>query len=495
MTLPFSGEITLNAIAAEFGNAANLFSNYSGSLTVAERAAHPGVPSSGDIAITDFYTTVAPSSGPGLFVENHNMLAKTYGTDGSITDAAGDTVVVKTFQGWNVMLGQHISGLFNTPGTNYLSPEDTTYPANNLNVTGYNLANVQGPFKDTNTDHSGNANRTGVPSYTTSFVDPDTLIGSTPSGYNAVLMESYVYAEVGYDVVRGPVLYSNASRTIAAGEKVAFKYKVKSGGDAYDIFAYMVDTSNGTQKILLNETQTTAGGETAWRSNETIVNTTGDYIFVFVNGSYDFTGFRLVGASLYVTDIEILVGGGIGSVDNLTAGSTVGWQAGTHTNVTFSTDGNGTGAVFNVVLDLVTTAAVYIIHPGEGYAVGDTITVNADQLGNGGGSNLTFDVANIGGGVGSFNNFTPNGGSNNTWQAGTHTNVTFSTDGSNLTGQGYRYGTGAVFNILVQSTGQAVVYIIDKGEGYAVGDTITVNDDQLGNNGGSNLTFDVATLD
>lgn len=56
-------------------------------------------------------------------------------------------------------------------------------------------------------------------------------------------------------------------------------------------------------------------------------------------------------------------------------------------------------------------------------------------------------------------------------------------------------GVGATFSIVVAaSTGAATVTITTKGSGYAVDDTITVTDANLGGGGGADLTFDVATV-
>mgnify|MGYP001200082519 CR=1 FL=1 len=395
MTLPFSGTITLNDINAEFGNGASLTQNYSGNLTSTERDNHPLVPASGDISLWDFYTVAAPSSGPGLFIQNHNMLVQTFGTDQSTTDAAGDTVVVKTFTGWEVMLGQLVTGVSNTPGTNVTSPTDTTYPTNNLNVTQNNQAGNSGPHKDTNINHSGNSNRTGDPSYSASFITPDYVIDGSASGHNAIKLSSSLWCDTGFDVVRGPILYSASARAVAAGERVKFLYRAESGGDAYDLFAYAVDTSSGSQQILLNTTQNSSGGATDWLTSSTTITTSGNYLFVFCNGTFDFTGGRFAGATVYVTNIEVGAGGSLtenGGFSNV--GNNPNWTSNTTTSaVTFTTSGNGIDAVLNIQT-VGTQAIIRVIDGGSGFAVGDSITVGGQQLGgNASGDDLTFNVA------------------------------------------------------------------------------------------------------
>ena len=69
--------------------------------------------------------------------------------------------------------------------------------------------------------------------------------------------------------------------------------------------------------------------------------------------------------------------------------------AGTYNVSSFSTNGNGTGAVFTVTVNGSGAASVAITTKGSGYAIDDIITIADSQLGNGGGSSLTFNVDTI----------------------------------------------------------------------------------------------------
>ena len=55
-------------------------------------------------------------------------------------------------------------------------------------------------------------------------------------------------------------------------------------------------------------------------------------------------------------------------------------------------------------------------------------------------------------------------------------------------------GHGATFSIVVNGSGAATVTITNGGSNYAVNDTFTIADAQLGGGGGAALTFDVATV-
>ena len=86
----------------------------------------------------------------------------------------------------------------------------------------------------------------------------------------------------------------------------------------------------------------------------------------------------------------------IASVDSINAADPT-RAAGTYSNVSYSAQGSGTGATFNIVIASQTGAiTVNITNGGSGYAVDDTITVAANEVGGAvGGSPLTFDVASI----------------------------------------------------------------------------------------------------
>ena len=116
----------------------------------------------------------------------------------------------------------------------------------------------------------------------------------------------------GYDIVHGPYLVSSESKEINAGEKVNFDWKASGTNDAFDIFAYIVDVDTGATEILLNETQSPAGS-TNWATVSHTVQTSGNYKYVFINGTYDDTGGKLLGAEMFLDNIYI-------ERDNLPAG-------------------------------------------------------------------------------------------------------------------------------------------------------------------------------
>jgi len=61
----------------------------------------------------------------------------------------------------------------------------------------------------------------------------------------------------------------------------------------------------------------------------------------------------------------------------------------------FTTNGTGFGATFIVQVTGATTATVTVVNPGEGYVVGNTITIPGSALGGGSAGNLTTSVATL----------------------------------------------------------------------------------------------------
>ena len=69
--------------------------------------------------------------------------------------------------------------------------------------------------------------------------------------------------------------------------------------------------------------------------------------------------------------------------------------AGTYNVSSFSTNGNGTGAVFTVTVNGSGAASVAITTKGSGYSRNEIITILDSQLGNGGGESLSFKINNF----------------------------------------------------------------------------------------------------
>ena len=121
---------------------------------------------------------------------------------------------------------------------------------------------------------------------------------------------------------------------------------------------------------------------------------TGGVVETYVDKGVFFNTASTVVDVIHVTEGVFRKMGMIASVDSISAANAA-RVAGTYTNVTYSAQGSGINATFNITVDGSGAATVTVTNSGKGYVVDNTITVADSQLGGGGAPSLTFDVASI----------------------------------------------------------------------------------------------------
>ena len=142
-----------------------------------------------------------------------------------------------------------------------------------------------------NTYHINNSN--GNLNDTDPLANAGTLSGGITttqvnSGSKAVrLTSTNLTSSSGYATVRGPYLFSNSYVTLGTSSSVSFAWRAEGGGDAYDVYAYLVDIDNPSKKITLLNEHTDNKSATPWATKTVNINDEGTYQFVFVAGSYD----------------------------------------------------------------------------------------------------------------------------------------------------------------------------------------------------------------
>jgi hypothetical protein len=193
------------------------------------------------------------------------------------------TTAPATILGWKVFLNRvRLNGLDSIEG--WPSPGDPTKPApapgDNNNFSGGFLAQLS----------------TDVPA-------------GLPAGTRSMRLYHSSGSSVSYAIIHGPYLVCDVNNTVPleAGDLIKFYWKAEGGSDAYDIYAYLLNVDTGATIELVNETGNSDTGVAPW----TLVSRTitaaqaGTYKFVFVSGTYDFTGGTVLGASLYVTNVDV----------------------------------------------------------------------------------------------------------------------------------------------------------------------------------------------
>lgn len=186
--------------------------------------------------------------------------------------------------GWTVTDGRFITGETKVDG--YTSPEDDTYPSSN---------GTQGDKTSTSGTYLF---KHGLVVGTE--VDAD---GNHHSAGNALSMSGSGNCIAGYCVVRGGYVVSESTIALAKGETVSFDWSAAAGGDAYDVFGFLLNVKTGEAQIILNDTGTTANQAIPWRTTEVAADKAGVYKFVFVSGSYDLTGGKFLGADLRIDNV------------------------------------------------------------------------------------------------------------------------------------------------------------------------------------------------
>jgi hypothetical protein len=109
-------------------------------------------------------------------------------------------------------------------------------------------------------------------------------------------------------IMYGPAVYSDFSVPFAAGDTVKFWWKALAGGDAYNIYSYLVNQQTGSTIQLLDATGPNVNQGTNWAEVSTVIQTgqQGNYSFVFVAGSWDSTFGTVIGGELLLDNIQII---------------------------------------------------------------------------------------------------------------------------------------------------------------------------------------------
>ncbi len=126
----------------------------------------------------------------------------------------------------------------------------------------------------------------------------------TPGSTKSMMLKSNGLTVDAFGVSHGPYIVSEALY-VPAGESVSFKWRATGDDDAFDVYAYLLNTETGAKVPLLNRTGTSLNDSTSWTTATTNIGTGGTYKFVFVAGSYDASGGRLTGATLFIDDVQV----------------------------------------------------------------------------------------------------------------------------------------------------------------------------------------------
>ena len=117
----------------------------------------------------------------------------------------------------------------------------------------------------------------------------------------------------GFGIHHGPYVISQDAVDLEVGDSVSFEWFGMSGGDAYDIYGYLLEENTGQTITLVNDSgvenqssaQVVSSSNQGWVSSSATVNTAGNYKFVFISGTYDWSGGTVVGNGLKIRNVDV----------------------------------------------------------------------------------------------------------------------------------------------------------------------------------------------
>jgi hypothetical protein len=164
------------------------------------------------------------------------------------------------------------------------------------------------PVNSDNDTSSGDASIVLEPEYTYSLVNdapPDT------GGAFALRLESSAVSNAGA-LLYGPAVVSENSVVAEVGDIIEFDWKALSGafsnvGDAYNVFAYILNPITGQTIVILDQNAINVGFSTDWQHSSRTIQEgeAGTYNFIFICGSFDATFGTVIGSALLIDNVQL----------------------------------------------------------------------------------------------------------------------------------------------------------------------------------------------
>lgn len=276
MTLPLTGPMSASMIMGEM----SITNFINGSINIPSWRNLAIVPT-GQISYFDFYGKTFFSFPNGDFESGTITVSDDLGTMPTESGNAGegDTYLLDS---WTIYRRRVITGQTIIEG--HPCPEDTTIPASS-----------PGDY------HAMDDGWT-----MTALFSPD--IPPNTGTRSIKLKNTGNLNLLGYGIFRGPYLVNETPLLLEEGDRVRFWWKALGGGDAFDVMGYLLDVNSGATIMLINQTGTSDSATQPWTAVEhtiTAAQANRTYKFIFVCGSYDFSGGRLLGSEMLVKNIEV----------------------------------------------------------------------------------------------------------------------------------------------------------------------------------------------
>jgi hypothetical protein len=129
---------------------------------------------------------------------------------------------------------------------------------------------------------------------------------------------SALRVDYGY-VVHGPAIVSDTF-SVGAGRSITMQWKALGASDDYAVLGYLLNVDTCAQTEVIDST----GDESQWTTTTVSIPASGNYKFVFVGGTYDYSWGGAAGSYFYVDNILDVVDLGDDPAVNISIEPTVG---------------------------------------------------------------------------------------------------------------------------------------------------------------------------
>ena len=170
----------------------------------------------------------------------------------------------------------------------------------------------------TDSEPVGSAGDSGTAQIATSLGNSTIDYNYSPSSGSMTLSTNEIQT-VSKGIVHGPAMISADAIWLNSTDVVSFDWEftgVGSAGDFADVYAYLLNISDGSTVELTDYTASSSGGTGTVSVSQTLANddngnaVDGLYKFVFVSGAYDNDGGSIVGSEVIVSNLSVTDTGG-----------------------------------------------------------------------------------------------------------------------------------------------------------------------------------------
>ena len=290
-------------------------SNASGSSTLDVPAAHSNVTTLTSTA-TSSSRSILPANTATSVTSALDYLTSTAVTDPSDrwSDPSSTTTGIPSNSSASVTTASALDTL-NFAGGTFNSGWDIIASQIELGGSGSINTQIGGYATPTDAEPVGSAGDGNTAQVATSLGNSSIDFNYSASASSMTLSTNEIQT-VSKGIVHGPAMISSDAIWLNSADVVSFDWEftgVGSAGDYADVYAYLLNTNDGSTVELTDYTATSSGGTGTISVSQTLSNDDngnvidGLYKFVFVSGAYDNDGGTIVGSEVIVSNLSVKV--------------------------------------------------------------------------------------------------------------------------------------------------------------------------------------------